>query len=436
MKRTRRNQQSGHGWPELFLCILVFWHSFKAQTVHGAGVTIITHGFNGNVTDWIIPMAEKIPEYYRYPGSTNFSCYEIIFLQDSQGIYRPTQSRIAGINPTNSQSGEILVKLDWSQVSVSLSVSTTDIAASITPSLYDTNFIPELGGKALAELPIHLIGHSRGGSVVSEMARILGQHGIWVDHVTTLDPHPVSVPYGDADVYLYQNTLFADNYWQTNPGLTCPNGELIFGAYNRYLSNLQGGYDCSHSDVHLWYHGTIDLNPTTTDTQAYITTTERQTWWTGYESAGTNAGCYYSLIGRGNRFSTAEPAGPGTGRIIDGYNQNWEFGAGVSGNRFALPSNDGSWPNIIKLNITGTNTFAIGETNSLKIFFQCGRTTADASGIQFYLDHDLSPFNSNAILFNQGTLRGTGTNSVFYASFDLTPNPVTASPDIMRSMRR
>ena len=44
--------------------------------LRATGVTLITHGFSGNVTDWIIPMAGKIPQYYRFPG-TNFSCYEI-----------------------------------------------------------------------------------------------------------------------------------------------------------------------------------------------------------------------------------------------------------------------------------------------------------------------------------------------------------------------
>lgn len=319
------------------------------------------------------------------------------------------------------------MKLDWSQISVSLAVSTTAIAEIVTPLLLSTSFIPELGGKALAELPIHLIGHSRGGSVVSEMARIFGQHGIWVDHVTTLDPHPVSL-YNDASVYLYWNILFADNYWQTNPDLFCPNGETIFGAYNRYLSNLIGGYDCSHSDVHLWYHGTIDLNPFTSDTQANITSIDRQNWWTAYESEGTNAGFYYSLIRRGNRLSQVEPAGSGTGRISDGYNQSWDFGAGVSGNRFVLPSNDGSWPNIIKLNIAGTNTFAIGQTNSLKVFHQFGRSTADTANIQLYLDHDFNPLNSNAILINQVTVFGTGTNYVLHSLFDFTPNPATTPP--------
>ena len=51
--------------------------------------------------------------------------------------------------------------------------------------------IPEMGGRPLAQLPLHLIGHSRGGSVVTEMARLLGAQGVWVDQVTTLDPRPV-----------------------------------------------------------------------------------------------------------------------------------------------------------------------------------------------------------------------------------------------------
>ena len=116
-----------------------------------------------------------------------------------------------------------------------------------------------MGGRPLAELPLHLVGHSRGGSVVTEMARLLGAQGVWVDQVTTLDPRPVSA-LGDAAVTTYTNVLFADNFWQTmGDGLIVPNGQFVFGAYNRKLLDLNGGYSSSHSDVHLWYHGTIDL---------------------------------------------------------------------------------------------------------------------------------------------------------------------------------
>src|SRR5205823_6155984 len=290
-------------------------------------------------TDWIIPMANRIPQYDSFPGS-EFSCYQMTV---GSG-YSVTQSRIAGVSPIISDSGEIVIKLDWSALAIALGTSTTDIADAVVPRLLATNFVPELGGRSLTEFPIHLIGHSRGGSVVSEMARLLGEQGVWVDQLTTLDPHPVSFPYGDADVLVFENVLFADNYWQMNADPSCPNGESIPGAYNRFLSNLQNGYSCNHSDVHLWYHGTIDWFDTpATDTQATITSSERQSWWTSYEAEGADAGFFYSLLGGADRLSGDEPAGAGNGQIRDGYNKVWDFGAGAAPNRYALASNNGGW---------------------------------------------------------------------------------------------
>ena len=39
--------------------------------------------------------------------------------------------------------------------------------------------------------PVDLIGHSRGASLNTELARKLAERGIWVDDFTSLDPHPV-----------------------------------------------------------------------------------------------------------------------------------------------------------------------------------------------------------------------------------------------------
>jgi len=263
--------------------------SVQESESRAAGTTLITHGFSGNVTDWIIPMAQKISEYYRFPG-TNFSCYEIYFVRDGQGNYVPTQERIGGVPPNSAESGEIIVKLDWSQLAGGVfsgaPYSTTEIAPAFSSALLSTNFIPELGGRALVELPLHLIGHSRGGSMMCEITRLLGAQGIWVDHLTTLDPHPLNndgfddtlISFTvDGPARVYANVLFADDYYQQNWSLfgVDPSGEPLAGAYNRYLSNLAGGYSQSHSDVHLWYHGTIDLLTPASDTQANITATER-----------------------------------------------------------------------------------------------------------------------------------------------------------------
>ena len=63
---------------------------------------------------------------------------------------------------------------------------------------------------------------------------MLGAYGVWVDHVTTLDPHPLDFPdpgimpgSGDPAAILYDNVVFADNYWRSPE---YPTGESIAGS--------------------------------------------------------------------------------------------------------------------------------------------------------------------------------------------------------------
>ena len=371
-------------------------------------------------------MAGKITAYETFPG-TNSTCYELSITK-SGSTYTATPTLIAGVPPLTSESGEIVVKLDWSTIDTTLGVSTVNIANTAAAALLSTNLLPELGGRALVELPLHLIGHSRGGSVVTEMARIFGAQGVWVDQVTTLDPDPVSL-YGDPAIKNYANVLFADNYWQNmGDGILVPNGQAVTGAYNRHLLNLDGGYSSSHSDVHLWYHGTIQLATPASDTQATITTAERQTWWTADESDGTNAGFYYSLIGGGDRFSEAEPAGTGTGHIRDGYNQNWDLGAGLTTNRTRLPTDNGTWPNVLRLDVTGTNHFSVDLPMPIAFYDQFGSSTSAIATVRFFLDPDANPYDTNEIDLGPFTVSGTGTNNVLFNSTNLTLNPFATPP--------
>ena len=159
---------------------------------------------------------------------------------------------------------------------------------------------------------VHFIAHSRGCPLNSEAVRRLARAGIPVDQVTTLDPHPVNgildPPYnynwGDPTVVKWTNVAWADNYWRADGGGIIAglnfDGMPLNDAFNTQLSETalnNGGYSQSHSDVHLWYHGTIDTSATADDGEQAITAAMRSSWWPeGY----TQRGYFYSFIAGGN----------------------------------------------------------------------------------------------------------------------------------------
>ncbi|MBI3416883.1 MAG: hypothetical protein HY043_16455 [Verrucomicrobia bacterium] len=433
---------------ELRMVTFFFLFFTYLQKVEGAGVTIITHGLDGNVSDWIIPMAEAIGHSGRIPNQ-DFSCFEFHWIWNGTN-YIPQSTFLKGSLPTNSSSGEILVKLDWSQLADG-KYSTTQLAESITQAMLKLDFVPELSGHSVVELPIHLIGHSRGGSLVAEICRLLGARGIWIDQMTTLDPHPLNNDGFDGSCGLicdsividgpvrpYENVLFADNYYQRLAAFVY--GNNVPGAYNRKLLSLYQGYYTSnpldpwywhdyHSNVHLWYHATLDFtSPKTTDTQAFIDDSGRDAWFTSTEARGTRAGHFYSRLGGGNRLRDVQPAGLGSDRIRDGYNQRWDLGAGIGANRYALPDNDGSWPNPIQVKLL-THTFftvtnvhtlaeikvvpAIQEDSVVASFtYQSGTTNAQQTRVSFFLDRDTNPYNKNEIRLTDVDLSRTGVNAI------------------------
>ena len=398
-------------------------------------MTVITHGLNGNAAGWVTGMANQIHSYHSFPG-TNYTFYELYFVPNGSG-YNLAWSRLGGGPPSATDSGEIIIAFDWSQLSDGKSYNTYQIAAVLGAALLSTNFISELNGHALCELPVHLIGHSRGGSLMCQTSLLLGTNGVWVDHLTTLDPHPLNndgftldflagYTAKDAPCATYQNVLFHDNYWE-NAGLFVY-GEPVSGAYIRRLYNVSGGYEnvgdqyYQHSNVHLWYHGSIDFDNPASDTEASITTFERTNWWASDEQKGTNAGFEYSLIGGVDRTSSDHPAGQGYA-IRDGYNQDWDLGIGTSANRTVLPSNTGTWPDIIKFNVTGTNTAVASNLFSATLYYQYAGVSNLT--LQIYYDSDFNPYNSNSVLIAQMQPPATGTGSVnYYSNLGLTTTNV------------
>lgn len=422
----------------LFGALLFSLNTSIPRPTEAAGVTIITHGFESDASfpTWVTAMADEIPGVFqaRFPDLQNaFATYKLTITNLDGIFYYYPPSRTNGSAPFDTESGEIIIELDWSSLSgdlVDAYASTYDVAYAVSQILMATNSFPELNGHPAIEFPIHLVGHSRGGSLMSQISQLLGTNGIWIDHLTTLDPYPLNndgnidpALYVDASAdKTYVNVLFADNYWQDlgiGAFLGDPDGEPVAGAYVRQLENLSGGYwnvsslDApDHSNVHLWYHGTIDLDTPASDTEAAITGTERADWWVGYEQRGTNAGFQYSLIGGGNRMSTDRPLGlPSDPAIVDGYNQWWNLGAGTFANRTPLPANNGIWPNIIRLDVTGTNVVTAGQSIATKFYYQYGGASNSLTA-QFYFDRDLNPYNTNSTPILQITLAATGTASV------------------------
>jgi hypothetical protein len=98
---------------------LLFLSVFVPPAAKAAGVTIITHGADGDVTGWVSAMADSIPAYFqnRHPGfGTNFTVYTLVLTTDGKGNYFYQWSRDSGGPPTDTDTGEIIVKLDWSQM--------------------------------------------------------------------------------------------------------------------------------------------------------------------------------------------------------------------------------------------------------------------------------------------------------------------------------
>ncbi len=388
-------------------CMWIGGLSLFVERVPAAGVTLVTHGFNSDVDGWVIPMADRIPGHPGFKG-TQFSCYRID-ITESGGQLTATATLLGGPHGDLADSGEIFIKLDWSsEAGLLFGSSSTEVAAATVAAMTSPDLIPELDGHALAELPMHLIGHSRGASVVSEMARLFGAQGIWVDHLTMHDP--VDNTFGDGAIAVWENILFADNYWQTIDFY--PTGKVIAGAYNRKLTSLGGGYGAAHSDVHLWYHGTVELTTPATDTQETIGTSQRMNWWVAGESDGSTAGFHYSRIGGGDRLSSVQPLGAGTDRIVHGYNRMWDLGGGVSGNRTMLPANFGLWPNVIRCEIGDKNPVTAGTALEIEITHQSGASPAGNVATTTWLDVDGNAWNGNGIPLGSRILANTGKTAV------------------------
>ena len=392
---------------------LSFSQTFEKQ---GAGATILVHGWDpdGNQPAWMTEMANAIAE--RNGGVGHIATINVT---GTQGDLTATCADW-DFNLASQNHAEIVVLLNWTAVANHLETGITaqEVAAAAAPKIYN----PQHGQPALAELPIHLIGHSRGGGMVFEMARLLGLQGVEVDQLTALDPHPltnadpqgVDPPMGpgqtiDTPIAVYENILFVDNYYQA---IEAPMGEYVDGAYNRLWTSLPGGYHnesgythtiggttfnfSDHLNIILAYHGTIDLATPASNGEATMEATERG-WFNAFENTGENTGFKYSRQIMGNRKSTDTPVDGGDS-MVDGYHED----IGGNGQRQPLDWTLADWPNAIEILVahddvtleTGSNILENNQELEIAVAY---RGYDNAGSITLFVDADRNPYNDNNI---------------------------------------
>jgi hypothetical protein len=351
------------------MCVLVAGLAVAGPSSAGAEqfTTVVTHGFTSGAKGlWVQGMAEAMLDWagegsvFRYDPATGRWQYVTGF--------GPPDDVVILIFDWTAESDGPAVGPNWGYVQAAADALYT----SLRHAAYSGGSGP---ADLLAGRTVHLAGHSRGACVMSETARRLALAGIPVDQVTTMDPHPVdgtldwpvNFDWGDPTPQKWIGVTWADNYWRADGGFFNAadfDGIPIDNAENLELdedalecSELPGttclgapdsecGYDLAHLDVHLWYHGTIDISPNPDDGEECISDLMRDTWWVpdGY----VEAGYYFSVLGGGSAARAAQPAGVAptatailhNGAFDDGTYAGWIHHGGGGGGVVASDGGD------------------------------------------------------------------------------------------------
>lgn len=357
-----------------------------------SGVTLITHGFQlfTGYPEWVDLMGDAVSEKIgamQGESSADVARYHIE-VGDLPWLSNTIERQLGSATVDAAETGEVVVTIDWSDISSLVpEVPTSSVAESIAQTLQSA--FPAIGiSQPLAQLPVHLIGHSRGASVMGALAEDLGQTGIWVDQVTFLDAHPIPFDWGELGVIeVPQNVVFADSYWRSDPNPADFDGETVDGAYDIELNfgfdetcdpSLvcfldEAGYGHEHSDAHLWYHGTID----TTDTSSDGTHVVPAGWYDGNMGPRDEIGFNYSRIGDGGR--------PSDGLSVD---------LGGQGVREPIVDHTNDrWPSLVNFRVVPDDrTIALGE--ALDVDF-LRRDFDSHSTFSLFLDDDENPYNNS-----------------------------------------
>jgi len=342
-----------------------------------AGVTILTHGDAGNITGWIAATADDIQQ--RLGGTSAAS--EYVMKVGSDGV--ESFKLESGNRPFDQTSkAEAIIKLDWSSIA-----DTSHFTADVASTVADYLLTSHTGVPDFTQLPFHLIGHSRGASLMVALSYDLGRRGIWVDQVTNLDPHPIpsfSIPFvgsfGDADMKTYQNVIFADTYYRNGGSdIIDPHGQKVDGSFNANLNNsVQKTHEFSaHMSVTAYYDGTVNLKAID-DNDALI----HSSWYdhSADKPPRNRTGFYFSQAAGGER-------------PMSGVSSAF----GGKADRSSVKRKGTQYANIINARIVGTVTVATHQRVTFKAIYN---DSDSAAKVTFFLDKDQNPYNGSARVFS------------------------------------
>ena len=290
-------------------------------TCDASGTTIITHGFQllaGEVPSWVFRLAEAVLERATggpqcggsappNPVGTVLRYIPETFI-DASGTHRTgTWEYHCGATQPN---GPIVLVFDWASESDLNGGGAEGMSEAAADALYaalrDARFVDAaFSGVDPLEADVHFIGHSRGTVVHSETVERLSLAGLAVDHLTTLDPHPVNgtladeqalpIPpdFGDSVPQVWTRVTFADNYHRADGGTdTQPSRvhSVDFDGISMSDADVDVAIDCDifdlgvanesndldaaladinvlaldheHVKVHAWYYGTVLIGAT------------------------------------------------------------------------------------------------------------------------------------------------------------------------------
>src|SRR5688572_18628184 len=205
-----------------------------------SGLTLVTHGQGGDAGDEVEFSADLVDR--RAGGAAHYVMTverDGLLGADVVSFERDADSPDIG----DVESGERIVRLDWSDAN---RVPTTAVAEAVAKYMLRNG---------LVEQQLHLAGPSRGASVISNLAAELGERGVWVDHVTYIDPVsagtavPIFGEFIDGKMRVTENVLFADNYWRSDDNITTGfDGQSVRGAWNFELKMVE---DDHFGDPHV-----------------------------------------------------------------------------------------------------------------------------------------------------------------------------------------